>query len=328
MKSEKLNFLDEDSMEALAPVLSEESYQSLRTELDRLKENAQPASGSGLDHLAYVPNNLEECKEKIKRLQDRLQWTRQACFLYEICERQARRKNEQLEKRNKELIDENNTLRKDAKRAYKRIQEILGIKKTKERTDKDNKDKDKKKVSSGKKRGAPKGHKGRTRPIPVKIDKIDIIPPPERCPCCDSSDVLPGDEYISKYIEDIVPIVKRTTETRYIKGTCAHCQEPVVSPDATRGPPVTVGHELVALLSIMREQMGVSYRKLSTFSSEVLQVPLTPSGALGIINRVSEKIKPVYKGIEVSLRAQSVLHGDETGWRMNGLRWYMWVLLQ
>ncbi len=65
MKSEKLNFLDEDSMEALAPVLSEESYQSLRTELDRLKEDATPASGSGLDYMAYVPKNLEECKEKI-----------------------------------------------------------------------------------------------------------------------------------------------------------------------------------------------------------------------------------------------------------------------
>ncbi len=47
-------------MEALTSVLSAESYQSLRTELDRLKENAPPASGSGLDHLAYVPNNLEE----------------------------------------------------------------------------------------------------------------------------------------------------------------------------------------------------------------------------------------------------------------------------
>ena len=317
--------MDEDNLEALAPVLSEGSYQSLRTELDRLKENAPPASGSGLDHLAYVPDNLEECKEKIKRLQERLQWIGQVCFLYEICERQARKKTRQLEKSNKELIEENNTLRKDAKRAYKRIQEILGVKNTKERTEKDKNNKGKENGSTKKKRGAPKGHKGRTRPVPVETDKIDIIPPPERCPCCNSSDVLPGEEYISKYIEDIVPIVKRTTEKRYIKGTCTHCQEQVVSPEATIGPPVTVGHELIALLSIMREQMGVSYRKLSTFSSEVLQVPLTPSGALGIMNRVSQKIKPVYKGIEVSLRAQSVLHGDETGWRMDGQRWYMWV---
>ncbi|MCP4266612.1 MAG: hypothetical protein GY777_13765 [Candidatus Brocadiaceae bacterium] len=84
MKSERLKFLDEDSMEALAPVLSKESYQSLRTELDRLKENAPLASGSGLNHLAYEPNNLEECKEKIKMLQERLQWSDACGFLWGI----------------------------------------------------------------------------------------------------------------------------------------------------------------------------------------------------------------------------------------------------
>jgi transposase len=316
---EKLQFFDEDNLEEFASVLSEESYQSLRKELDRLKENAPPASGPGVDHLAYVPGDLEECKEKVRRLQKRLRWTGQVCFLYEICERQVRRRNEYLEKKNKELTEENETLREDIKRAYNRIQETLGVKDTKDHTEKD-----KEKKPSGKRRGAPKGHRGKTRPVPVKVNKIDIIPPPDTCHCCNAADILPGDEYISKYIEDIAPIVKRTTEKRYIKGTCAHCQEQVVLPEATSGPPVTVGHNLIALLAIMREQMGVSYRKLSTFSSEALQIPLTPSGALGIINRVSRKIQPVYKGIEVSLRAQSVLHGDETGWRMDGERWYMW----
>ncbi len=325
MKSESLQFLDEDSMEALAPVLSEDSYQSLRKELDRLKENAPPASGSGVNHLAYVPDNLEECKEKVKRLQERLQWTRQACFIYEICERQTRRRNEQLEKKNKELTEENNTLRKDIKRAYNQIQEILGIKSAKDCKGKDKNNEEEEETPSGKRRGAPIGHTGRSRPVPRTVNKIDIIPPPERCPCCNASDILLSDEYISKYIEDIVPIVKMTTEKRHLIGTCTHCQEQVVSPEATSGPPVIVGHNIIALISIMREQMGVSYRKLSTFSSEVLQIPLTPSGALGIINRVSKKVKPVYKGIEVSLNAQSVLHGDETGWRMDGQRWYMWV---
>jgi len=326
VKSESLQFLDEDSMEAFAPVLSEDSYQSLRRELDRLKENAPPASGSGVNHLAYIPDNVEECLEKVKRLLERLQWTRQACFLYEICERQTRRRNEQLEKKNKELTEENNTLRKNIKRAYNQIQEILGIKRAKDYKGKDQKNnKEKKKAPSGKRRGAPIGHTGRTRPVPTTVNKIDIIPPPERCPCCNASDILPSDEYISKYIEDIVPIVKMTTEKRHLIGTCTYCQEQVVSPEATSGPPVIVGHNITALISIMREQMGVSYRKLSTFSSEVLQVSLTPSGALGIINRVSQKITPVYKGIEVSLRTQSVLHADETGWRMDGQRWYMWV---
>ena len=182
--------------------------------------------------------------------------------IYEICERQTRRRNEQLEKKNKELTEENNTLREDIKRAYNQIQEILGIKSTKDCKGKEKNNEDKEKKPSVKRRGAPIGHTGRTRPVPTTVDKIDIIPPPEKCSCCNASNILPSDEYISKYIEDIVPIVKMTTEKRYLIGTCTHCQEQVISPEATSGPPVIVGHNLIALLSIMREQMGVSYRKL------------------------------------------------------------------
>lgn len=318
-KSERLQFLDEENLEAFACVLSEESYQGLRKELDRLKENAPAASGSEIDHLAYIPVDLEKCKEKIRKLQERLNWTRQVCFLYEISERQVRRRNEYLEKKNKELTEENTTLREDIKRAYHQIQETLGVRNTKDR-----KKKDKEKEPSGKSRGAPKGHRGRSRPVPAEVNKIEIVSLPDTCPCCDSSDILQSQEYISKYIEDIAPLVKNTTEKRYMKGICSHCRGQVVSPEATSGPPVIIGDNLIALLAVMREQMGVSFRKLSRFSSESLQISLTPSGSLGILNRVSQKIQPVYKGIEVSLRAQSVLHGDETGWRMDGERWYMW----
>jgi hypothetical protein len=74
----------------------------------------------------------------------------------------------------------------------------------------------------------------------------------------------------------------------------------------------------------MRQQMGVSYRKLGQFSTETLQIPLTASAVLGIMNRVSKKLEPVYKGIEASLKVQPLLHGDETGWPMDGKRWYLW----
>ncbi|GAX61197.1 hypothetical protein SCALIN_C18_0016 [Candidatus Scalindua japonica] len=139
--------------------------------MERLKENVPPASGSGVNHLAYVPDNLEECKEKIKKLQERLQWTRQVCFLYEICERQARVRNVQLEKKNKELTEENNTLREDIKRAYNQIQEILGVKNTKDCKGKDKNNEDEEKKPSGKRRGAPIGHAGRTRPVPTTVKK-------------------------------------------------------------------------------------------------------------------------------------------------------------
>ena len=74
--------------------------------------------------------------------------------------------------------------------------------------------------------------------------------------------------YISKYVEDIAPIVKHTTEKRFLKGTCTHCHELVVSPEATEGPAVIIGDNLITVLSIMRQHMGISLRKLSRFSSE------------------------------------------------------------
>jgi len=83
-----------------------------------------------------------------------------------------------------------------------------------------------------------------------------------------------------------------------MQGACARCGETVVDSRALNGPPVSIGPNLTAILTMMRQQMGVSYRKLSRFSHEACQIPLTPSGVLGIINRVSEAMTPVYRGLE------------------------------
>ncbi len=75
-------------------------------------------------------------------------------------------------------------------------------------------------------------------------------------------------------------------EKRYIKGTCANCQEQVVSPEATSGPPVAVGHNLIALLAIMREQMGVSYRKLERKLQTLMKIKSTNKKATVLVNRI------------------------------------------
>ena len=315
---DSLNFLDEDNLKKLVPVLSDESYNSLQEELKRLKDNAPPVSGIGIDHHGYIPEGLEECKEKIKRLNDRLSHTKQVCFFLEILEREARRKMLVFESENLKLKEENRTLQEDIKRAYNQIQETLGVKK-----DKAGKKKEKEKESSGKRRGAPKGHTGRTRAVPASVDKTEIIGFPDKCPCCNSSDIF-SNGYISKYVEDVAPVVREVTEKKFVKGTCANCDSQVVSPEATIGPPVIIGDNLISLLSVMREQMGVSLRKLSRFVTETFKIPISQSGVLGILNRVSRKLEPIYKGIEISLRTQSVLHGDETGWNMDGQSWYWW----
>ncbi len=320
VEEEKCQFLNNDSLEELAPLLSQDSFENLQLELKRLKDNSPPASGIGIDHPGYIPEGLIECKEKIRRLQERLSWSRQICFLSEIIQRDGRRKIKILEKENQRLKEKLEELKSEVERTRNQLQTALGLKKSKS---------PKKEPSfpqplHKKKRGAPKGHIGKTRPIPVKVDKVEVIPPPDKCPHCNSSHIIEGNHFLSKYIEDVPPVVKTTLHRKYMKGTCAHCNNFVIAPEAMSGPPVTVGPNLITLFSVMRQQMGVSYRKLGQFSTETLQIPLAASAVLGIMNRVSKKLEPVYKGIEASLKVQPLLHGDETGWPMDGKRWYLW----
>ena len=172
------------------------------------------------------------------------------------------------------------------------------------------------------KRGAPKGHRGRTRPIPKKIDFTEVVPPPDHCEC-GSHDVEPIDAFDSKYIEDIPPVSRVVTERRYQRGRCKHCGKDVRHAEAVCGPPVVIGPNLAVHLTLMN-QMGTTFRKLSAFSTRVLGIELSPSGALGLVNRVGHTLVGSYKTLGEALQKQAVLNGDETGWKVLGVAGYIW----
>jgi transposase len=172
------------------------------------------------------------------------------------------------------------------------------------------------------KRGAPKGHRGRTRPIPEKVDFTEIIPPPEHCDCrCGA--IEPVDAYDSCYVEDIPPVSRIVTERKYQRGRCSGCGKELRHDAALRGPPVVIGPNLAVHLTLMN-QMGTTFRKLSAFSTRVLGVELSPSGTLGLVNRVGKTLTGSYKNLGEALQKQAVLNGDETGWKVMGVAGYIW----
>jgi transposase len=181
---------------------------------------------------------------------------------------------------------------------------------------------DKPSESENKRRGAPKGHRGNTKSIPDKIDFTHTVPTPNVCSCgCNS--ILELDIYDSKYIEDIPPVNKIVTEIKYMRGRCAKCGKILKHPDAIKGPPVLTGPNLAAHLTTMR-QAGITFRKLGVFCTETLGIALSPSGALGIVNRTTDKLIPYYELLKNNLKTQMVVHADETGWKVNNIPWYIW----
>ena len=313
--------------ERLGPLLSQESYENIKKELKRLEKKPPRFKGSGAYHPQYSPVNNEELRIQNRMFKDRLEWLRTSHMFCGLQNEFLSKTNGQLKKENEELRQENEELRREKERMKLQLQKLLRVNKKRAKKgnseDKEDKNSDKKK---GKKRGAPKGHLGRTRPIPDKIDEVEIIPPPKVCPNCGKSNITTSTAFIAKYVEDIPPVIKKVVQKKYMWGCCSDCHTPTIAPEAEKGPPVKVGPNLITLLTILRQQMAAPYRKLAQFSTEGLQIALSPSGALGIVNRVSKKFEAIYKGIEASLPFQLVLHVDETGWKMDGMNWYLWCL--
>jgi transposase len=322
-ETEDFYFYQPEDQSAIAPLLSDESFSNLQAEISRLKKDSPPGSGLGINHPHYIPRTLDQCQQKIESLQQRYNWSRRLGFLIEISERDAQRRLRQLCKENQQLKEQNDELKNEILRTRQQLQSLLGVKKRKPKKAV-NTDKDQMPATQTKKRGAPLGHIGKTRPIPDKVGDHQIIAPPDICPHCGGTDIVLEDDFVSKYIEDIAPVVKTVTEQLYQWASCTHCGKPVIAKQATPGPAVTIGPNLVTLLTVLRQLMGVSYRKLSQLCSETLQIQLSAPAVMGIINRFSQKCEPIYKGIEASLPTQPVLHGDETGWRMDGNPWQLW----
>lgn len=321
-----------EELDQLGPLLCQSCYENIRKELKRVEESAPPLKGSGVYNHQYVPANEPEYRAQNRILKDRLQWQR-TC--YSLCGMQndfLRKENRRLSQENEALKQENEQLLKAKKRLQQQLHKVLGVHKKGSLLQEDEQaeelaqegrlDNDDKKQK--RKRGAPVGHAGRTRPIPDKINEIEIIPPPCSCDRCGGTQIIEETDFMIKYTEDIPPVIKWVVEKRYMWGRCVDCHELVIEAEARQGPPVSIGVNLIALLTTMRQQMGVTYRKLSRFSTETLGIALSPSGVMAILTRVCNKLEPIYKGIESALPLQEVLYGDETGWKMNGERWYLW----
>lgn len=160
--------------------------------------------------------------------------------------------------------------------------------------------------------------------MPDSWDAEFVFAEPGEC-ACGCMLVEGTDEYDFKYVEDIVPARRTVTLLKYRRGRCSGCGRTLRHPDASAGPPVATGKNLAAHLAVLRNS-GITYRQLASISGETLGLPLSPSGALGIVARTTDRLNPSYEHLLSLLPEQEVLHADETGWKVRADLHYVWVM--
>ena len=169
---------------------------------------------------------------------------------------------------------------------------------------------------------------GESKPAPKQVNETKVAKL-HGCPQCGSKlrEIHKHEQYVSD-IPVVVPVI-----TRYVtySGYCADChkrvrsQHPEQTSQATGAAGVLVGPRAKALAADLKHRLGGSYGKVSETLNDAFGLQVSRSGWCQADQRLAEKAYPVYQELIEVIRRSSVVHADETGWRIGTLSAWLWV---
>jgi transposase len=135
-----------------------------------------------------------------------------------------------------------------------------------------------------------------------------------------------------QYVTDIPKTIRLIT-TRYVtySGYCVDCRKrvrsrhPEQTSQATGAAGVMVGPRAKALAADAKHRLGCSYGKVSELLNDAFGMQVSRSGWCQADQRLAEKAQPVYEELIEAMQHSSVVHADETGWRIGILSAWLWV---
>lgn len=167
------------------------------------------------------------------------------------------------------------------------------------------------------------------RPIPSRIDETIEVPLPECCPHCGSGVRETG--VVSQYQTEIPePRVERI-EFRIHVGRCRHCRRPVEgrhprqTSQAVGSAASQLGPRALALAAVLNKQLGLPYGKTAAVLEQGWGLKVSRGGLCQALARLARKAEPIYRSLVERIRAAPSVTPDETGWKVGGQLWWMWV---
>ena len=175
--------------------------------------------------------------------------------------------------------------------------------------------------------GGQPGHKGVARP-PFRLDQIDRIEElhPAACPCCRNGNLEPTGQIKIQQVAELRENPLEITEYRLHGCRCSACGKIVWANTPTGVVEGQLfGPRLQALVAYMKGSLHASYSGLARFCREVLDIDVSRSHVCNTIARVNDALAAPYEELARHVPTEPVLNIDESGWKNNGLRYWIWV---
>jgi transposase len=173
--------------------------------------------------------------------------------------------------------------------------------------------------------GRKKGHVGITRHSPEKIDEVidEVL---EGCPCCQGKLVVL--EIKEEIQEDIIPAYVWVRKYRRHVYGCENCKNRVDAPYHPRHVPKGyLGANVLIQAAILKYYHCLPYRKICELFEDMAGLKVSPGGVSQALARISEWIDVEREEIIQAIRGSPQVHCDETGWRLDGKRSWVWALV-
>lgn len=175
----------------------------------------------------------------------------------------------------------------------------------------------------GKEKRKGSGNKRKTKGVSVKV-RATL----ESCSNCgnDLSLEVPLKDSNTRIIEDITDVCEpEVIEVKQEKKYCPNCQQVVTAKSELALPKSDTGLNVTTLICYLWVSLCLPLTRLSKYLKDFFCFEITTTGLSKQVIRVSVILEEVYNEILKEVQAGCTLFADETGWRIKGRNWWLWV---
>ncbi|MGQ1788540.1 IS66 family transposase [Saccharicrinis sp. GN24d3] len=179
---------------------------------------------------------------------------------------------------------------------------------------------------SGKKPGGQAGHKGHTLKQVSSPDNMIVHQPSNTCPAC--GEVHITEDYVlhsKRQVVDIPPIKANVTEHQVYKAKCKCGHVSIGSfPSGVNGP-VQYGKNLTSFVSYLSTRQYVPYQRIPELLKCISDISISEGTVFNMLNKVADKLYPIYESIKTDIKNAKVVGSDETGTNVNNNKYWTWT---
>jgi len=176
----------------------------------------------------------------------------------------------------------------------------------------------------GKKKGPPFGHEGTSRR--TRAADIVLVEKVKECPECKTKIESDSTTYVAHQIYELPPMRILTIDILRQKTTCPGCHHTVVAPHPEGiENHRAFGPRLEAWVGILHNQHHIPQDRIKVLMQDLFKESLADGSIDALLSRVSDKLADEYEQLRKQLRKEEVLGADETGWRVDGARAWLWA---